>query len=544
MQVLYLASTSPQGGMSEKIYRYDWSLTALGPLLQWPATLRIAVDMLLGSKFPGCLVWGPQMVTLYNDAFIPILGAKPEALGRGFDEVWAEAWDIIGPMVFRTYAGEAIFRENFPMMTDRNGAMEQTYFTFCYSPVRDESGAVAGFLDMAVETTANVESLHSWRTLANTFEHQLQARTLDRNRFWQLSTDVMLVVTHDLIISSVNPAWTQVLGWEESEMLDTPLMDLVHLDDVPNIERVVGQLLIGVTCENENSRVRHKDGHYRWFNWSATPSDESFIAVGRDTTLEREREEAIKHADQLLHDSHKVQAMGRLCGNVAHEFNSLLGGISSSLEVFERGIAQGRQDTIHDAIDVARNATERATWLTHRLLALSRCQPLAPAPVNLSALIQALTPSFQRVLGHAYSVQVQVEPAPWSVLIDVRQLEDALLNLCVNAGESMPNGGAVRISTGNDRHSAQLARAGDLSPGDYVYVQVQDEGHGMSSEVVSRAFEPFFTTKPKGLGSGLGLAMVNSFVRQSGGEVWIDSTPGAGTRVKMRLPRTIDLGPL
>jgi len=112
--------------MSVKVRNHDWGSTALGPLHLWPASLRIAVDMLLASKFPGCLIWGPQLVTLYNDAFKPILGAKPEALGRGFDEVWSEAWDNIGALVFRTLSGEAIFIENFPLMINRNGSMEQT----------------------------------------------------------------------------------------------------------------------------------------------------------------------------------------------------------------------------------------------------------------------------------------------------------------------------------------------------------------------------------------------------------------------------------
>lgn len=537
MQVLHLASASPQGGMSEKIRNFDWHTTALGPLHLWPASLRIAVDMMLGSKIPGCLVWGPQMVTLYNDAFKPILGAKPEALGRGFDDVWSDAWDSIGAMVFRAYAGEAIFFENFPMMTNRNGVMEQTYFTFCYSPVRDESGEVVGFLDTVIETTANVESLQQWRTLANTFEQQVQLRTRDRNRFWQLSADVMLKLQHDLTITAVNPAWSQVLGWKESEVLDTPLINLVHFDDVHAIEDSVRKLDRGVPSESAHSRLRHKDGHYRWFSWSAMPSEEGYTAVGNDITLEREREEALFHAEELLRHSRKMETIGQFSGGVAHDFNNLLTGISGSLELLERRIAQGRLDKLQVYIDAARNAADRAAELTHRLLAFSRRQTLAPKPTDVNELMLAMETLIQQTMGPAVSLQVQIEPAPWLVMIDAHQLENAVLNLCVNARDAMRGAGSLRVSTGNERHVTQLEGKDNLQPGDYVYVKVQDDGHGMSAQVAACAFDPFFTTKPIGQGTGLGLSMVYGFVRQSGGQAWIESTPGAGTQITMLLPR-------
>lgn len=542
MQVLHLTSSSSSlGEMSEKVRNYDWGKTALGPLHRWPASLRIAVDMLLGTKIPSCLVWGPQMVTIYNDAFKPILGAKPEALGRGFDDVWSEAWDGIGALVFRAFSGEAIFSENFPLMINRNGSMEQTYFTFCYSPVRDERGAVAGFLATVIETTASVEAEQQWRTLANTFEQQVQARTADRNRFWQLSTDIMLIVQPDLSITAVNPAWTQVLGWQESEVLGTSILPLIHADDVKTVEKIVQQLEVGESCEDVISRVRHQDGHYRWFNWSAMPSDDVYTVVGSDITLEREREEALYHAEELLLHSQKMEAIGQLTGGMAHDFNNLLTGISGSLELLERRIAQGQLDKLHVYIEAARNAADRAATLTHRLLAFSRRQALDPKPATLNELVLGLEPLIQQTVGPDIGVELQIEPAPWSVLIDANQLENALLNLCINARDAMRKGGYLRISTGNERHSAQAQD--QLPPGDYLYLQVQDNGHGMSAEIAARAFDPFFTTKPIGQGTGLGLSMVYGFVRQSGGQVRIDSTPGSGTRVKLLLPRYLGATP-
>ena len=525
------------GSMSVKVRNHDWASTALGPLHLWPAPLRIAVDMLLASKFPGCLVWGPQLVTIYNDAFKPILGAKPEALGRGFDEVWSEVWENIGALVFRTLSGEAIFIENFPLMINRNGSLEQTYFTFCYSPIRDERGAVAGFLDTVIETTASVESAQQWRHLANTFERQVQERTTDRNQFWELSSDIMVIVQPDLCIDAVNPAWQQVLGWREDEVLQTSIMELLHADDHQEVASVVERLRAGQRTENTVSRLRHKDGHYRWFHWAAVPSDLGFTAVGSDITQEREREEALRHAEELLRQSQKMEAIGQLSGGMAHDFNNLLTGISGSLELLEKRINQGQLDNLHVYLEAARGATKRAATLTHRLLAFSRRQALDPKPASVNQLVQDIEPLIQQTVGTHIDLQVQVEPAPWWVLIDANQLENTLINLCINARDAMGAGGCLRITTGNERHELPCEGEDDLGPGDYFSLQVQDNGHGMNADIVARAFDPFFTTKPVGQGTGLGLSMVYGFVRQSGGRVWIDSSPGQGTRVKILLPR-------
>ena len=144
------------GAMGALIRTHDWAVTPLGPIEGWPQSLRSAVGTVLASHFPGCIVWGPSLVTIYNDAFRPILGAKPEALGRPFSEIWSEAWETIGPIAERAFAGEATFIEDFPLTVERNGYPEEASFTFCYSPIRDEAGRVAGFLDTVVETTGKV----------------------------------------------------------------------------------------------------------------------------------------------------------------------------------------------------------------------------------------------------------------------------------------------------------------------------------------------------------------------------------------------------
>ncbi len=162
------------GETGEAIRSHDWSANDLGPLEGWPSALKIALGMALNSKFPKCILWGPRLITLHNDAFRPILGAKPPALGRAFSDVWSEAWHEIGPIAARAYAGEATFIENFPLVIDRHGYPEQCYFTFCYSPIRDENGIVRGLIDTVIETTATVEAQRQARLLNGELGHRIK----------------------------------------------------------------------------------------------------------------------------------------------------------------------------------------------------------------------------------------------------------------------------------------------------------------------------------------------------------------------------------
>lgn len=157
------------GAMGARIRSHDWAATPLGPIDAWPAALRVAVGLIVASPFPMAVVWGPALTTIYNDAFRPILGAKPEALGRGFDAIWHEAWPTIGPLAARALAGEATFIEDFPLTVERGGEPEAASFTFAYSPIRDEAGAVGGFLDTVTETTGRVRAAAALRESAARF---------------------------------------------------------------------------------------------------------------------------------------------------------------------------------------------------------------------------------------------------------------------------------------------------------------------------------------------------------------------------------------
>jgi len=531
MHIIHLAPRPvQQGGMSEAVRQFDWSRTSLGPLHRWPNSLRIAVDLMLASRFPSCLVWGSDMITLHNDAFVPILGTKPSPLGRPFHEVWNDVWGELGALVFRVMEGEAVFLENFPLITSRSGMLEQVYFTFCFSPVRDENGKVAGFLDTVLETTSSVESERQWRELACSFERQVQERTAEHHRLWELSSDVMLVVQDDLKVRAFNPACRQVLGWD-GDMPRESLLDSLHPDD----RALVRGILDGSQPAVEG-RLRHADGHYRRFTLSAMPGTGFTTLLGHDVTLDREREAALRQAQALLRHGQKMDAVGQLTGGMAHDFNNLLAGISASLEMLERRIAQGRTEQLGKYVQAAREAAGRASDLTQRLLAFARRQPLSPRPTNLNELLGAVEPLILQAVGPGIELQFQVDPRPWWVQVDTSQMESALINLCVNARDAMGHRGRLKISTSNERHYSGIAES-DLAPGDYCCLRVQDNGCGMSASILERACDPFFTTKPAGQGTGLGLSMAYGFVRQSGGSVRITSEEGSGTCVELLLPR-------
>ncbi|MGC1333568.1 PAS domain-containing sensor histidine kinase, partial [Pseudomonas sp.] len=520
------AFPATKGEMSEKVRRFDWRATPLGPMEQWSQALRISVELVLSNAFPACLVWGPALTAVHNDAFIPILGDKPEALGRAFNEVWQEVWPAVEPIALRALAGEPTFTRDLPLMVNRRGFFEPAWFTFSYSPLRDEHGQVVGFLDTVIETTDTILAQRRTHELAASFERQVAERTADRNRLWQLSSDIILVTRPTLEVVTLNPAWQQVLGWSEAQLQGSDVLDLVHADDRPRVLAAQARLARGESVHDLDCRLRDSLGGYRWINWSAVPGDGFFNAVGRDVTQDRERTEALRQAEELLRHSQKMEAVGQLTGGLAHDFNNLLSGITGSLEMLRRRIAQGRMNELDRYLDAAHGAANRAATLTHRLLAFARRQTLDPRPTDVVQLIDDLHDLIRQTLGPAVVLDWHPETAPWTVLVDANQLESTLLNLCINARDAMPDGGHLVLQVERHEQSRPTHNDDDLPEGQYLCLSVVDSGTGMRPEVIERAFDPFFTTKPLGQGTGLGLSMVYGFARQSGGRVRIESSLG------------------
>ena len=247
--------------------------------------------------------------------------------------------------------------------------------------------------------------------------------------------------------------------------------------------------------------------------------------------------EGRRKAEAQLNQLQKMEAVGRLTGGIAHDFNNMLAVILSAISLIQRRLATGKGD-IGPLLDAARDGATRASTLTARLLAFSRQQPLAPQPINASRMVSGMQDLLQRALGEHIMLETVLGGGLWSARADPSQLENAVVNLAVNARDAMPNGGRLTIETANVALDETYARDHqEVAAGQYVMVAVSDNGTGMSPDVAARAFEPFFTTKGVGQGTGLGLSQVYGFIKQSGGHVKIYSEIGQGTTIKLYLPR-------
>ena len=416
------------GNVGALMRAHDWSGSPLGPPESWPQSLRAVVGLLLQSRFPMFVAWGQDLGFLYNDPYAEILGAKhPHALGIRFYDIWSEIWADISPLIDAAMAGHATYHEDLPLLMNRKGYDEQTWFTFSYSPVRDESGQVAGMFCACVETTQKVLALRGLRELNETLEHRVDEAVTERMR----------------------------------------------------------------------------------------------------------DQEKLAKAEAALRQTQKMESLGQLTGGVAHDFNNLLAVFASGLQLFERTAGQNTPPP-QRVFDAMRRAIARGTGLTRHLLAFSRRRPVNPESIDAVAHLQGMRAMLDGSLGGHIKVEMNFGSSIWPIEVDTGEMELAILNLCLNARDAMPDGGVIEINVENvDNQGA------DGVPADFVKISVADTGQGMPPEVKARVFEPFFTTKDVNKGSGLGLPQVYGFVQQSSGQVTIDSAVGIGTIVTLLLPRSL-----
>jgi PAS domain S-box-containing protein len=264
-----------------------------------------------------------------------------------------------------------------------------------------------------------------------------------------------------------------------------------------------------------------------------------FAKVTRDMTELRETQLELEKSREQLFQSQKMEAVGQLTGGIAHDFNNLLTGIIGNLDVLRSRMAQGRISELDRFITAAQGAASRAAALTHRLLAFSRQQALEPKAIDANKLVTGIEELIRRTVGPGIAVETVRAAGLWLCFCDPNQLENAILNLCINARDAMPGGGRLTIETANTWLDEPTARQRDMIEGQYVAVAVSDTGTGMTPDVLARAFDPFFTTKPVGQGTGLGLSMIYGFAKQSGGQARLYSELGQGTTAKIYLPRHV-----
>ncbi len=371
------------------------------------------------------------------------------------------------------------------------------------------------------------------RRLKEKLEFDVETRTRERDRIWNVSEDLLGVCNFEGYLMSINPAWTKLLGWTEDEIKSMHMSELCHPEDAAAANAGRAQLVRGVPTVRIENRFRHKDGSWRCIHWTMTAEDGLIYVSGRHITLEKEAAAALERAQQRSAHSQKMELLGQLTGGVAHDFNNLLMIVSGHAQSLKRRLSEQRDLRAIEAIQIA---STRGEGLTRQLLSFSRGMPLNPTVVNLPEAIAAILEVLSGSLDVNTELSIDLSPNTWAVRIDKSELELALVNLTVNARDAMPNGGRLAISAAN----VTLAR--DDTPeglvGDFVALSVADTGSGIREDVLGRVFEPFFTTKGADKGTGLGLSQVYGFAQRSGGTAVIKSRPERGTRVTIYLPRS------
>jgi len=371
-------------------------------------------------------------------------------------------------------------------------------------------------------------------------EERVERRTAERDRMWRLSKDIMLVADLHATLFAVNPAFTAILGWTEAEVLGTPMLALVHPDDRAVTAQQMEALRAGGQMFRFENRWQRKNGSWCNLSWTASPDLQYVHAVGRDISADLAQMEVMRRTEAALQQSQKMETIGKLTGGVAHDFNNLLQVIGGNLQLIARR-ADGLPE-IQKRVQNAMSGVERGAKLASSLLSFARRQPLEPKAVKIGRLLGNMDDMMRRALGEEIDIEMVISGGLWTTEVDPAQLENAILNLAINARDAMEGAGRLTLEVANaSLDDTYCVGHPEVAPGQYVMLAVSDTGSGMPQDVIDQAFEPFFSTKPEGKGTGLGLSMVYGLVKQSGGHVKIYSEVDEGTTIKIYLPRSLQV---
>ena len=493
-----------------------------------------------------------NVIELANESYQQLVGerdligkqlhtALPEIAHQGFIELLDQVVE----------SGEPYRGENVRVTLQRASGQppEERVLDFIYQPITDAEGHTSAVFVEGVDVTER--------------ERRAEALRESEARFRLLADSLpALVWINDAEgrIIFANQAFHMLLGMAPGDLREKGWGSIVHRDDLPGFQAYGRRRLAQPKSFSRDVRLCHADGSVRWFHIEARPrklggSFEGYVGCGLDVSdahaageaLERRVEERTaelieqiaerERVEATLAQMQRLEAVGQLTSGVAHDFNNLLTVVLGNMSMIERAVeTAGIDGKTKQRLGHVRVAAERGAKLTAQLLAFSRRQRLETKVVSLNDVIRGMQDLLHSTLGGGVAIETNLAPQLWSALVDPTQIELVILNLAINARDAMDVGGTLSVSTENATLGAP-ARSEEPSPGEYVAVRVTDTGSGMTEEVAAKAFEPFFTTKDVGKGSGLGLAQVYGFAKQSGGGVRIDSQVGRGTRVSVFLPR-------
>jgi signal transduction histidine kinase/ActR/RegA family two-component response regulator len=512
------------GGAAGQLMReHDWSDSPLGPPRTWPQALRTVVALMLNSKFPMFVAWGPELGFLYNEPYIDVLGAKhPSSMGRRMADVWSEIWDDIGPLAERALNGEASYRTDLPLRMKRHGYEEDTWFTFSYSPIRGDSGAIEGVYCACVETTAQV--------LAQTYRNEENKRLTDL--FEQAPGIIAVLRSPEHVYELTNKSYRQLLGGRQLIGLNVrqaipelegqgfyELLDSVYQSGEPFVGRASH---LRIQTEPGGPLVdRYIDFIYQPIR-NAAGMVEGIFVEGSDVTSRKKIEDELRAANRQ-----KDQFLAML----AHELRNPLAPITSAAQLLKLGTLDAKAAR-HASEIIARQA-EHMTALVNDLLDVSRVTrglvTLEKTELDVNAVVASAVEQVRPLIEskrHSLTLQLSGEPA--RVLGDRTRLVQVVSNLLNNAAKYTPSGGRIALDVGiKDRK---------------VEVRVRDNGVGIEDDVLPYIFELFTQAerspdRSQG-GLGIGLALVKSLVILHGGRVEaLSDGPGQGSEFVVCLPR-------
>jgi PAS domain S-box-containing protein len=551
------------GEMAGRIRAFDWGQTELGSLDTWPASLCSTVQLMLASPLPMVMLWGHAGYMIYNDAYSRFAGGRhPYLLGSPVEMGWPEVAEFNRHVVNTCLAGGTLSYSNKELVLLRDGVPEDVWLDLYYSPVADDSGKPAGVMAMVVETTGHVMSERRRQAAEDAYRADNERVRLALNAGALLGSFVWDIKANKL---SGDERFARTFCYpadQDLSNLPTEVAEAqIHPDDLGWVKEQVNKSVETGESFNAEYRVLRPDGSYLWvqasggceFNEQGEPfrfpgvlidiherktAEDSLLRFTRNLEQRVADEvDARLAAEEQLRQSQKLEAIGGLTGGVAHDFNNLLQVIAGNLHLLARH--EPDNANVQRRVNASIAAVERGAKLSSQLLAFARRQPLSPAVCHPRQIFDGLAELLQRALGETIQINVSAPQDPWHIFVDRNQLENAILNLAINARDAMKGEGTIGLSAEHIVLDSTFCAGKGIVAGDYVCVSVTDAGIGMPPQVLAQAFEPFFTTKADGQGTGLGLSMVFGFVKQSGGHIEISSTEGQGTRVQLYFPRSL-----